>query len=211
MFYATLKTKYIDGVKCYISQPFRLYRQENEKLKSNLSFIRASLEKYNLNPTPRGVYIIYSKKKIVYIGHSEGDKISSNVLKTCQRHFHDYNDSSSRRRIFFDKYQKYVVQFIFPQTDRESFSYSLEKSLIAAYQPKENTFLYLADEKYSDSQLKEFLQGLKVETSNEVKGLIKEIKKNPKNYDNVEIEEYKQYMQATDEDTLSGNIEDVPF
>ena len=49
----------------------------------------------------------------------------------------------------------------------------------------------MADEKYSNSDLANFLQGLKVETSAEIKGLIKQIKKNPKSYDNVEIEEYK--------------------
>ena len=60
-FYATLKPKTIDGTKCYISQPFRLYRKEGTVIKSNLRFIRNSLKHYNLPETPQGRFRVPGK------------------------------------------------------------------------------------------------------------------------------------------------------
>lgn len=201
MFYVSLKKTNIGGETCFVSQEFRPYSLKGNRNVSNFKYIKAAFREYGIDNYPHGVYIIFKGDDIVYIGHSEGNSRSMDVVRACQRHFQTYNDKNRRRRVELDR-AGYRVQFILPQTKETGFSLTLEKNLIALYKPKENSILYIKDSgEYSDKELKEFIKNTNVDFSKDLLKTIKTLKRNNRDLINledeeeVEIEKYQEFRK----------------
>lgn len=79
-----------------------------------------------------GVYIIYEKRKIVYVGES-----SNNLYRTMYRHFQSWNDESQYRATFDPN--KVKVRVILCTALQAA---KLEAALILKYYPQKNKDLY---------------------------------------------------------------------
>jgi hypothetical protein len=99
-----------------------------------------------------GVYIIYEKGKIVYVGYSR-----TNLYRTLYRHFSKWNDSQYRV-VYSPKDENIKVKVIY--TKASYMAKVLEQALILQHKPKDNENLYddfEADDKEKQA-LKEFNQ-----------------------------------------------------
>jgi hypothetical protein len=94
-----------------------------------------------------GVYIIYRGKEKVYVGFSTTD-----LYKTCIRHFQTWNDPS-QRRVVLDR-RKVKVKFILCSPAKAA---ELEKALILFYKPTENEEKYQAY--YENENLVDYVMG----------------------------------------------------
>lgn len=93
-----------------------------------------------------GVYMIFKRSKIVYIGFSGSD-----VYKALYRHFESWNDKT-QIRITYDP-NKVKVRLIYCRTYIQADR--LEKALILKYKPKDNPNKYIQFE--ADDKEKEIL------------------------------------------------------
>lgn len=78
-----------------------------------------------------GVYIVYIKNKIVYVGSGK------DVYISMYRHFYPYNDSDIQKRTYFKKLDGLKVSVIYTKT--QAIARKLEAALIIKYKPKNNT------------------------------------------------------------------------
>jgi excinuclease UvrABC nuclease subunit len=82
-----------------------------------------------------GVYLIYQKNKLVYVGRSSTNRL----YKTITRHFQQWNDKAQEGRISYhtDKKTDFSIKvYITKKAD----AYPLECSLILRYRPRDNKY-----------------------------------------------------------------------
>lgn len=81
-----------------------------------------------------GVYMIYRKKTLLYVGMS-----GSNVYKSLYRHFQTWNDPT-QVRVTYKQLKNIKVRVIYTNTPGQA--EKLEKALIIKYEPKDNPTKY---------------------------------------------------------------------
>lgn len=81
-----------------------------------------------------GVYLIYQKDEIVYIGYS-----GTNLYKTMYRHFQKWTDKTQHRVVYPD-HTGITVRVVY--TNNGYRASRLERALILKYTPKDNTVIY---------------------------------------------------------------------
>ena len=79
-----------------------------------------------------GVYIVYDKNKIIYVGFS-----STDLYKTMYRHFQSWGTSKQYRAIF--NRNKHKVRVVYCTAKK---AYDLEKALILKHKPEMNEQTY---------------------------------------------------------------------
>ncbi len=81
-----------------------------------------------------GVYLIYLKEKVVYVGYS-----GTNLYKTMYRHFQSWKDKTQTRVVYSDL-TNITVRVVY--TNTAGTASRLEKALIKKYNPVDNTVVY---------------------------------------------------------------------
>lgn len=94
-----------------------------------------------------GVYFIYKKSKLVYIGYSSAD-----LYKTILRHFQTWNDKQQQRFVYNRLECKIRVVLTTPLKAAK-----LEEALILKHRPKDNKLkLELINERQREAIIKDF-------------------------------------------------------
>ena len=98
--------------------PYKFHQRGRDSTQFNLKFVS-------------GVYLIYEKGKVVYIGASD-----FNLYKSLYRHFEQWNDNRGWKHLTFDK-DKVLVEVIYcnPENSR-----LLADELILKYKPIYNKY-----------------------------------------------------------------------
>lgn len=90
---------------------------------------------FNIRHKP-GVYIIFEKKLVVYVGYS-----AVNVYNALYHHFSKWNDKRQDKRITYDKNNNDIkVRVIY--TNSKYFANNLETALIIKLKPRDNKNKY---------------------------------------------------------------------
>ena|SRR5690554_2157504 len=124
-------------MKCKIKK-FRRQKPYNADGKTNFRYTNGK----------SGVYLIYKKDKLVYVGFS-----ASNVYKTLYRHFQSWNDPTQIRITYKNAKKSNTairVRVVLTSPDRAR---RLEKMIIKKHKPKDNPMKY-ADHKPTKTDIK---------------------------------------------------------
>lgn len=103
-----------------------------------------------------GVYLIYRKKTLLYVGMS-----GSNVYKSLYRHFQTWNDPT-QVRVTYKQLKNIKVRVIYTNTPGQA--EKLEKAIIIKYKPKDNPKQYWLDYETDEKEEKIFKEY--IETKN---------------------------------------------
>lgn len=103
---------------------------------------------FNIRNVP-GVYIIYKKNTIIYVGFS-----GNNLYRTMYRHFQDWKKSKQYRAVYDPNDVK--VRVIYCKTPIQA--YRLEKALILKYDPigNKHTYELFETDHYEKKELEKF-------------------------------------------------------
>lgn len=104
-----------------------------------------------------GVYMIYRKKTLLYVGMS-----GSNVYKSLYRHFQTWNDPT-QVRITYKQLKNIKVRVIYTNTPGQAAK--LEKALIIKYKPKDNPTQYWLNYDTDEKEEKVYTEFMELKAS----------------------------------------------
>lgn len=129
-----------ETVKAYYTPKMRPFKNG----KSNIATIKKLLQAENKIDITKGVYIIYFKDAIIYVGLAHdfinGRKSNNTVTAAAARHFYEYKEDTGQKRVVFPRNtNNYKIRFLFPINTSPA---TFEKILISDALPKYNERIY---------------------------------------------------------------------